>query len=215
MDIHGINSSFWRQLEYLSVDNDDEFSEIKFHNLQQLKVSNMTTASLNGIICSAMNLQQIHLSAVGLNNQDGDATLQDTVSTLIQSCSLLKYISIEENEKKPVLELIDGIKNGLLKTNRICRNTLKIQIEIHQIQDPTDLIPCVSALVSQMRNIQTNDYMFIWKIWSGWGHEIDANQIADKLGGHVLVTSGRYGLKVIAIQNDGCKINGYNESWKM
>ena len=177
----------------------------------------MTTASLNDIICSTKNLQQIHWSFIGLNNRPGYTTLKEAMSTLIQSWLLLKYISILETEKGPLLELVDGIKNGLLKTKSISRNTLKIQIEIQQMKDPTDLIPCISALVSQMRSIQTNDYMFIWKIWSEWRHEIDVNQIANKFSGNVSVALGRYGTmpNIIVIQNDECKINGYNESWKM
>ena len=107
---------FGEQLKYLSVDDDNnKFNRIRFHNLEQLKVSHITTTSLNGIIHSAKNLQQIHLSSI----RYADTILQEAASKLVQSCLLLKYISIYEYNEKSLIRLINGIKNGLLKTKDI------------------------------------------------------------------------------------------------
>ena len=201
---------FGQQLKYLHVRDgcNDTYRDIEFHKVDQLKARDIKATSLNGIIHSAKNLRQIDLALIKPTN---DATLKDTASNLIESCLLLEYISIYDYQEKILLELMDGLQCGLLKTKHISRSALKIKIETrHQIVDPSDLIFSVSTLISRMKSIQTNHYMFVWRTSSKLSKEI-----AEKLGKDVLLTSEDYGQNFIVVQNEGCKIEGYDETWKM
>ncbi len=102
------------------------------------------------------------------------------------------------------------MEKGLRKTKEKNRNLLKIKIETRdQRYDWEDLISCVLRLIDRMKRIRVNDYMFIWKMPSKYAKETERHFSKD-----LLVTDRRY-WSTFVVQNDGCKINGYGESWMM
>eukprot|EP01083_Nonionella_stella_P079561 218399_1 len=213
---------FAKRLKYLSYaqagDTLIDFSTLTFDALEEFQLVSSSVQSLDGILKSALNVNKVLM--IQIQNQVTDAThgimsntdVKNSMAKLIVNLQRLKYMCLAV-QSSAFCSAMEGIEDGLLKTERQHRRQFKIDIQVYMCGlniKPNAIRSNVGRIVNALQLASIDEFMFIVEF-----HNTNDNELAkmfedvknfidlDTIGYvHLYPHSCRF-----IITNRNCKIN--------
>eukprot|EP01084_Bolivina_argentea_P104821 187674_1 len=213
---HKLDYLFFAEYSQYKIDYD--FSSITFNKLEQLQMIDPTMNSIDDILMSAKNLKQIRIA----QTSDTTLTTKDTINAwtkLIASNLSLEYLETFSKDSKSMKYALKGIENGLFQTRNRKRHQITIQIATY-VENvcafEEDVVSNICKTIGWLEASKMTNFMIVLKSYklSIKAHEYVMTELRNCSSKIRIYTYGQ-SLSVFVITNKGCKINGFEASWKI